>query len=126
VPPSERSGRPVPADLEEVIMVCLEKDPDRRPASARALIARLDACADRYAWSEEQARAFWATEGASLRRRSGDDAAAVLAAAATVAVDMAARQAGAGAAASEAGSAATVSAGAGAGAAGDAPTDIAS
>jgi serine/threonine protein kinase len=42
-PPSLRVGRPFPRDLERIVMACLEKDPEKRPASAQALLGMLDA-----------------------------------------------------------------------------------
>jgi eukaryotic-like serine/threonine-protein kinase len=59
-PPSERLGRALPAGLEALTLACLEKDPSRRPAGAAALRARLDALTDVPAWTEEDARAWWA------------------------------------------------------------------
>jgi hypothetical protein len=41
VPPGRRSGRPVPPELESVVMACLAKEPERRPRTARALAERL-------------------------------------------------------------------------------------
>ena len=58
VPPSERIATPVPTGLERVILSCLEKEPDRRPASATELSARLAAC-DMARWTQEDARRWW-------------------------------------------------------------------
>jgi serine/threonine protein kinase len=59
VPPSQRSGQFVPADLERVILMCLEKDRSARPASAREVERMLAAC-DVAPWSEDDAAAWWA------------------------------------------------------------------
>jgi serine/threonine protein kinase len=85
VPPTQRLGKPVPPDLERLILACLEKDPARRPASARALQAALRACRDARAWSEDDARRWLDAHGPALRARQprapvGSDA--------TVAVDI--------------------------------------
>jgi serine/threonine-protein kinase len=58
VRPSERLGQPLPASLEDVILSCLEKDPDQRPSDARALQDALDA-AGLPVWTEADARARW-------------------------------------------------------------------
>jgi serine/threonine-protein kinase len=58
-PPSARLGRPLPAKLEKVVLDCLEKDPDRRPESASALMLRLAACDDVTPWRPEEAQRWW-------------------------------------------------------------------
>jgi eukaryotic-like serine/threonine-protein kinase len=45
-PPSEWLDKPLPADLEAIVLACLAKDRDARPASAGALRASLLACKD--------------------------------------------------------------------------------
>ena len=59
VPPSERLGAVVPAELESVLLSCLEKDPAARPQSAAELRERLMACRDVGGWSQDDARAWW-------------------------------------------------------------------
>jgi serine/threonine-protein kinase len=59
VPPSRRTDRGIPPDLERVILRCLEKDPKSRPASAREIERLLAAC-DVPPWTEEDAAAWWA------------------------------------------------------------------
>jgi serine/threonine-protein kinase len=57
--PSEALGGPVAADLEDILLSCLEKKPERRPRDARALRARLRACSVTNQWTEEQAGDWW-------------------------------------------------------------------
>jgi serine/threonine protein kinase len=58
VPPGQlRPG--VPADLEAVVLRCLEKEPGKRFADAASLDRALAACADAGRWTEEDAAAWW-------------------------------------------------------------------
>jgi serine/threonine-protein kinase len=57
--PSQRTENPVPADLEAVVLRCLEKDPARRPQTADELSALLAHCVDSHAWRRNEARAWW-------------------------------------------------------------------
>jgi serine/threonine-protein kinase len=57
-PPSDRVPG-VPADLEAILLACLEKDPDDRPASAEELRERLRDCADYGNWSDDDAQSWW-------------------------------------------------------------------
>lgn len=60
VPPSQCTEHVIPKELDEVILSCLEKDPDRRPQSAEALDAMLDACGIDKPWTPGRAREWWA------------------------------------------------------------------
>jgi serine/threonine-protein kinase len=51
----------VPADVEAVVLRCLEKTPDRRYQDATALERGLAACACADRWSQEDAAACWAS-----------------------------------------------------------------
>jgi serine/threonine-protein kinase len=58
VPPSQL--RPdLPADLEGVVLQCLEKAPESRIADAEGLNRALAGCADAVGWSPERAAAWW-------------------------------------------------------------------
>ncbi|MGD8894691.1 MAG: serine/threonine-protein kinase [Acidobacteriota bacterium] len=65
-PPSGRLEQPVPADLESLILDCLEKDPARRPAGAHEMCRRLEACAVFGGWTTEDARRWWEENGGAL------------------------------------------------------------
>lgn len=57
MPPSAHAE--VPALLEDVVLECLAKRPEDRPANAGALLKRLEACALEAPWCEEEAAEFW-------------------------------------------------------------------
>jgi len=69
-PPSEQA--PVPKDLEDVILRCLEKSKAKRPGSAQDLARELERCADAGSWTSAEAEAFWASEAVSRRAPSTD------------------------------------------------------
>jgi serine/threonine-protein kinase len=57
--PSLRVELPIPAELEDLIMECLEKDPSRRPQSAEVLSARLAGVPLVSIWTAERAEHWW-------------------------------------------------------------------
>jgi len=59
VPPSQRTEIEVPADLESVILRCLEKDPASRYQSAEELSAALAACQLPGCWDSARAKKWW-------------------------------------------------------------------
>jgi eukaryotic-like serine/threonine-protein kinase len=66
VPPSQRLGKPVPEDLENAILACLEKSRAKRPQTARDLAQRLARCPAATEWSLEDAEAWWARHDRGL------------------------------------------------------------
>jgi serine/threonine-protein kinase len=56
----------VPADLEEVLLRCLRKDPGARFPDAAALREALLSCADAGRWGRADAKRWWDRHGASL------------------------------------------------------------
>jgi eukaryotic-like serine/threonine-protein kinase len=57
--PSVYAEQPVPAALDALVLSCLERDPSRRPASARDLLAALDACELPRVWTSKDAERWW-------------------------------------------------------------------
>jgi serine/threonine-protein kinase len=58
-PPSEASGLPIPQRLEEIILACLEKAPEKRPSSAMDLWRQLGEVALEAPWTPERAESWW-------------------------------------------------------------------
>ncbi len=56
--PLAARGVTIPAELEAVVLACLEKDPARRPQTAAELRRRLEACGVE-PWDSECAQAWW-------------------------------------------------------------------
>ena len=58
-PPSQRSGVPIPAELDALILRCLSKERSDRPQTGDELRAALDALPLRESWTRERARQWW-------------------------------------------------------------------
>jgi eukaryotic-like serine/threonine-protein kinase len=67
VPPSERVRAPIPRELEALIMSCLAKSPEERPANAASLQTALLRFAS--SWTQDRAARWWAERDASAARR---------------------------------------------------------
>jgi serine/threonine-protein kinase len=59
--PSACTEIEIPAALDEIVLKCLEKDPDKRPGSADALIELLAAFKPETPWTPARARRWWET-----------------------------------------------------------------
>jgi serine/threonine-protein kinase len=59
VPPSRRGELPIPPELDALVMACLAKKPEERPASALELSTRLAAVPLAEHWTPERARRWW-------------------------------------------------------------------
>jgi serine/threonine-protein kinase len=69
VPGQEFQGA-TPADLQRVILRCLEKDPDRRYPDAATLEKALAACKGIREWTPETAEEWWRGHGDAIVSRS--------------------------------------------------------
>lgn len=59
IPPSQRTTQPVSAELEAILLCCLEKDMNARPQSALALQTQLLALTAAAAWPTAARMAWW-------------------------------------------------------------------
>ncbi len=59
MPPSQRTELPIPRELDELVLSCLEKDPGKRPQDAGALFKLATECLACAHWNQESAREWW-------------------------------------------------------------------
>jgi serine/threonine protein kinase len=52
---------PIPPALDELVMSCLEKDPNKRPQNAEELFQLALCCTACDDWNQDAARSWWTT-----------------------------------------------------------------
>ena len=57
--PSERSELPIPRELDDLVMACLQKDPALRPQNAGELLGMAYDCHCTESWGQHEARHWW-------------------------------------------------------------------
>ena len=67
--PSSRVELPVPPELDELVLACLEKQPASRPESAAVVAERLHAIPLATPWTSERAERWWATHARDIGQR---------------------------------------------------------
>jgi eukaryotic-like serine/threonine-protein kinase len=70
LPPSTHLAEPLPADLEQLVLKCLAKDPSGRPPSASSLRASLLACEAASRYDRNRALTWWLDHRAKLQTGS--------------------------------------------------------
>jgi serine/threonine protein kinase len=58
-PPSRRTSLSIPRDVDDLVLACLEKDPDNRPQNAGEVGQRIQNLNLTKGWSAARARAWW-------------------------------------------------------------------
>ena len=59
IPPSQRTELPISPEMDELVMRCLDKEPNRRPPNADHLREELDALAQNGGWTAKKGEAWW-------------------------------------------------------------------
>lgn len=68
--PSARLGKPIPPQLEQIILACLARERDARPIDATAVRDALLSCTDVSPWTPDDARNWWSTHAESVRKQT--------------------------------------------------------
>jgi serine/threonine-protein kinase len=59
IPPSQRTELPIPPELDELVLACLQKDPNRRPQNAEVLLNMAMGCKTGDCWNQDLAKGWW-------------------------------------------------------------------
>jgi eukaryotic-like serine/threonine-protein kinase len=61
IPPSQRTELLIPRELDDMVMACLEKDPDKRPQDADQVLSMVRRCRCVETWNSGRAKEWWET-----------------------------------------------------------------
>ena len=59
IPPSQRTEMPIPREVDELVLACLEKDPRRRPQDAQQVLRMLRQLTTGATWDSDKAKSWW-------------------------------------------------------------------
>jgi eukaryotic-like serine/threonine-protein kinase len=59
VPPSQRTELPIPREVDELVLACLQKDPNLRPQQAQEMLRMAHSCRTSEGWTREASRVWW-------------------------------------------------------------------
>ncbi len=65
--PSSRAAQPIPKELDEILLACLQKDPTNRPQTMQELAEMLRQVPLATPWTDERARRWWLANGRRTR-----------------------------------------------------------
>jgi eukaryotic-like serine/threonine-protein kinase len=66
--PSQHARMPIPDALDQIILSCLQKDPNNRPQTMQELAASLRQVPLESIWTEERARRWWLEHGSRAKK----------------------------------------------------------
>jgi eukaryotic-like serine/threonine-protein kinase len=70
IPPSRRAKHPIPSEIDDLVLACLRKNPNDRPAGVEAILDMARDCRTGESWDERTAKTWWQANLPELARQA--------------------------------------------------------